>query len=229
MKLKLEINPRATRIAPVSGGVDFVGFIIRPEYMLVRRRVIGNLKAKLKIFREQLVEQQGETTRYHFDSRVLNNCLATVNSYLGHFKHAQTRQIVQRIFADFPFLKTYFQISSSKLTRGDKSLRKAKSLKDQVFWLNRNYENYICLIQIGVYYEAFNRHAKALTAITGIKLRENWRGFCYGCGFPKWVLGKVMETLEEKRLPYIIVYQTGRELYKAKERLPFLKVEFVKN
>ncbi len=78
-ELKLAINRSATRLAPVSGGVDFVGFIIRPGYRLVRRRVIGNLKMKLRMIEKQLGNCEVGTIAYKFDQNALENCVATIN------------------------------------------------------------------------------------------------------------------------------------------------------
>ncbi len=41
-QLQLELNNRQ-RLQPVSDGVDFLGYVIRPDYLLVRRRVVGSL------------------------------------------------------------------------------------------------------------------------------------------------------------------------------------------
>jgi len=59
---------------PISNGIDFLGYIIRPGYILVRRRVVNNLKAKLRAFLLGVINP--EVTR------------DTIASYLGHFKHA---------------------------------------------------------------------------------------------------------------------------------------------
>lgn len=60
----------------------------------------------------------------------------------------------------------------------------------------------------------------------GYRLLENWRGFRFACGFPKWCLKEVEKNLQQRCIPYLIVSQTGRELYKTKERLPERIVEY---
>jgi len=47
--LSLELNPRQ-RLAPVANGVDFLGYIVRRDYLLVRRRVVGHLRERLGDF-----------------------------------------------------------------------------------------------------------------------------------------------------------------------------------
>jgi retron-type reverse transcriptase len=75
-RLDLELHPTKQIIAPVTNGVDFVGYIIRPSYTLVRRRVIGNLRAKMRAGK--------------VDAR-------TWASYAGHFVHAQSRHLVEAL------------------------------------------------------------------------------------------------------------------------------------
>ena len=75
-KLGLELNAKKTIIRPVSDGIDYLGYIVRPFYILVRRRVVNNLKQKIyngTINRESYV------------------------SYMGHFKHANAYRLKRRI------------------------------------------------------------------------------------------------------------------------------------
>jgi len=59
-RLKLELNPRQ-RLAPVSNGIDFLGYIVRREYKLVRRRVVRHLQEKLRAFEAQ---ERGQVCTY---------------------------------------------------------------------------------------------------------------------------------------------------------------------
>lgn len=133
-----------------------------------------------------------------------------------------------KIYQQFPFLQYYFYVSPHKLLRRERQLHKVLFLRQQIRWLHRTYRNYICIIQIGCYYECFNENAVRLSAVTGFTIKKNWRGFSYGCGFPKPLLEKVMGELQKRYVPFIIVKQTGRELYCAQERLPYLLVKYEK-
>jgi len=46
--LLLKLNPKK-RLRPVSDGIDFLGYIIRPSHLLVRRRVVGACAARLNL------------------------------------------------------------------------------------------------------------------------------------------------------------------------------------
>ena len=75
-KLDLELNINKTTIRPISNGIDYLGYIVRPFYILVRRRVINNLKAKIY-------------------NGTLNK--ASYMSYLGHLKHANAYRLQRQI------------------------------------------------------------------------------------------------------------------------------------
>lgn len=65
-----------------------------------------------------------------------------------------------------------------------------------------------------------------LAQATGMKVQKNWRGFSSGCGFPRRYLPKILAELKKQRVPVVVVRETGRELYRAKERLPYLIIEY---
>jgi len=79
-RLNLQLHPRRQKLQPVSNGIDFLGYIIRHNYILVRRRVINNLKAKIK-----------ELKNY---PQQLKDSIA---SYLGHFKHAANYRLIKNL------------------------------------------------------------------------------------------------------------------------------------
>ena len=141
-RLAIKINARATRLGLVNGGIDFAGFIVRQDYLLVRRRVVGNLKVKLRQAERKLVRRTPQQLILRFHPETLETCLATVNSYLGHFQHAQTRRLVRKLWQEFPFLRHFFSLSASshKLVRRDQPLRRKRVLKAQVQWLQRRFD-----------------------------------------------------------------------------------------
>jgi len=75
-RLDLDLNEKKTIINPVSNGIDYLGYIVRPFYILVRRRVINNLKQKI---------YDGSITR---ESHM---------SYLGHFKRANAHRLKKHV------------------------------------------------------------------------------------------------------------------------------------
>ena len=79
LELKAEPGPR-----PVTDGADFLGYIVRPDYVLVRRRVVGNLRLKLAGFAQAYVT----ATSLRLPPAGRERLRAILASYLGHFAHA---------------------------------------------------------------------------------------------------------------------------------------------
>ncbi len=47
--LHLRIHPDKVFIRPISCGIDFVGYVVRPSYVLIRRRTIGEWRRRLEL------------------------------------------------------------------------------------------------------------------------------------------------------------------------------------
>lgn len=47
-KLGLVAHPKKQFIRPIHDGIDFLGYIIRPEYLLIRKRIVGDWSYKMR-------------------------------------------------------------------------------------------------------------------------------------------------------------------------------------
>jgi len=78
-KLKLELHPNKVEIRKFSQGIDFLGYVILPHYIVLRtktkRRMMKKLSLKHKMLREELVSEES-----------LNQ---SVQSYFGILKHCE--------------------------------------------------------------------------------------------------------------------------------------------
>jgi len=79
-RLALILHPKRRKLALVSSGIDFLGYIVRPQYVLVRNRVINNLKSKLRNFKGTLKARRD-----------------MVASYVGHFRWANAYRLTEEI------------------------------------------------------------------------------------------------------------------------------------
>jgi retron-type reverse transcriptase len=85
--LCLQLN-RKTQIFPVkSRGLDFLGYRIWPEYRLLRKRNIKHTKKKFKKFMELYRKSMIPFTKVN----------ASVQSWLGHCKHADTYRLKSKV------------------------------------------------------------------------------------------------------------------------------------
>lgn len=80
-ELKLNPHPKKTILQPTHYGIDFLGYIVRKDYILVRRRVVKNLKKKLYCFNRLPLPQEAKEK---------NSLLSFVNSYYGIFRFANS-------------------------------------------------------------------------------------------------------------------------------------------
>ena len=60
----------------MSDGIDFLGYIVRRDYTLVRKRVVNNLRAKLQGFEAQLLRQRRSYRVFLYDSEVVDALVA---------------------------------------------------------------------------------------------------------------------------------------------------------
>ncbi|HOS88922.1 MAG TPA: reverse transcriptase/maturase family protein [bacterium] len=115
-KLKLSLHPGKDRIGAVENGIDFLGYIVRPNYILSRRRVAGNLKKKLNLFNKgyYLLSNNQKQISLPLSSNPTDEeiarMLTTVNSYYGHFKHADTYNLRKNLYENrMGKLKNYLE------------------------------------------------------------------------------------------------------------------------
>jgi hypothetical protein len=86
--LRLRLHPRKCRVFPVEVGTDFLGYVIWPTRRRLRR---GNAWRFTRRLRRQLrAVASGEMSREAVQ--------ASVNSWLGHARHADTYRLRVAIF-----------------------------------------------------------------------------------------------------------------------------------
>jgi len=178
-RLKLELNPTRQRLAPISNGIDFLGYIVRRDYLLVRRRVVNHLKEKLRDYEMQLVEQRGGVCRYRFDEVVLDRLHATLSSYLGHFRLANTRNLWQTVWRKHPFLAVYFQWNEEnrKLVRKYKIPKGFERVSQQYGYFRWRFPGDVLFFQVGRFYEFYQtRDADVAGLLQLVPLTQNRRG-----------------------------------------------------
>jgi len=226
-ELLLQINEKATRLDSIYNGVDFVGFIVRPFYMLCRRRVIGNMKSALRKYQQKLVKQTDQVRIWNYDSISLERLLATMNSYLGHLSHAHTRNVIKKVCQDFSFLREYYILTYRKLIRKYDYPKAFKNIRQQIHYFSSRFRDQIVIFQIGCYYETYGQSAERLSQLLNYKLRKGWRGMNRACGFHQRFLNSVCCKLETDGISFVVIKQTGKYLKNIMERFPSFRVEII--
>lgn len=99
-ELQLRLKPDI-RLNPLCDGIDFLGYIVRPTHTLVRRRVVTHARQAFSDWKRQCVVGgaiQATPEQYR-------SIASTVASYEGHFRHANSAKLKQKLNREFPWLK----------------------------------------------------------------------------------------------------------------------------
>lgn len=128
-KLDLDLHPRKTFIRHKSKGVNFLGYIVREKYVLVRKRTVKSFKRKLYFFNHLLdpeafprsdppatLKLSKSYIRKDLippvapDLAILQKFLAVINSYYGIISFADSYKLRKNLYdKHFHLLKAYFQ------------------------------------------------------------------------------------------------------------------------
>lgn len=228
-QLKLELNPIRTRLTPVSSGIDFLGYIVRRDYLLVRRRVVNHLKEKLHSYELQLVEQRDGVCRYYFDESVLDQLHATLSSYLGHFKLANTWNLWQSIWQSHSFLAVYFEWDEAggKLLRKYKTPKGVVQVRQQYGYFRWRFPDAVLFFQVGRFYEFYSYWDTAVAGLLQLKpIDWNQRGVRFG--FPIAQFNYYLGKLLQRQMSVLVIRQHGRYLAGIWEREPVCRYELGK-
>ena len=83
-----------TGIFPVTQGIDYLGYKIWPHYRLLRKRSTKRIRRALKHFQKLHKEGKIDFARIR----------ATVQSWLGHAKHADSYHFRKKLFKEITFI-----------------------------------------------------------------------------------------------------------------------------
>ncbi len=92
-------------LKPCASGADFPGYIVRPWYRLVRRRVVGNLREWPDGFARVL----------RLPARRRQRLQGVVASYLGHCAHARAERLVGSLLHRYPWLGLVYRQHRQRL------------------------------------------------------------------------------------------------------------------
>lgn len=224
-------NPPAdgSRIKRVSEGADFLGYIVRPGYVLSRKRVVNNLKYKLALFRERMIKEfcaHGMKIRkLILEPDVIREFRQTLASYLGHFKHANAFNLVNSIFTKNLWLREYLIFHNAKLIERFKYRGVFRSLRGQVHFFRYRLRETIVFFKIGNFLELYDDDVSIIGETLGLKARKDFRGMQYAAGFPVWLeeqfvdkvlsLGRDLAIVDEGMAGKFVKERYVREIYRV--------------
>jgi hypothetical protein len=198
---------------PITQGADFLGYIVRPYYCLVRRRVVGNLYEKLREFEKKLYPTPDLLC---LRPTIRHQLQATLASYLGHFQHAHSVRLLQRLWRRFNWLAQLFHRQAYPLIPRWQAPQ-ITSFRSQWLYFVQQWPGHLILIQLGGRCYAFNQDAQRLLQQSGYRLNKPPRtGFDASISVPFPVL---YQRLRAQQIAYCLILEEGYLKGGLKQRL----------
>ena len=151
-------------LKPVQLGADFLGYIVKPHYLLVRKRVINHLHQKLNVFKKQLLLSLNQNW-LRVDHLLIEKINATLASYIGHFKHAHSLQLIRQLWQQHHWLALFFEFTAEKYQLVLKTrVPKGANYPKQVQFFAQHYPNAFLKVQYGRYQKTYLAMQKQINA-----------------------------------------------------------------
>jgi RNA-directed DNA polymerase len=182
-RLKLCLNDKRQSLQSVSNGIDFVGYIVRRSYILVRRRVVNNLKSKLEVYENQLIKNNPPYQKVSYDYPILEKLRATLASYFGHFKWANSYRLQMSLVKRYRFLEKFFTFKEGKFKAIYRTPQNIPSIRLQYRYFKTKYARDVLLFQVGRYYQ-FYQNNDAGAQLLGLRKINTSSDRKAKCGFP---------------------------------------------
>ena len=211
LELKAHNEPR-----PVSAGVDFLGYIVRPHYRLVRRRVVQRMERILRAFARQHIRPHAQMLPHGARERLR----AQLASYRAHFSHANSKRLWQRIVARHAWLATLFakpmQLAPNQALRPLWIPQQVSGIGSQYRYFARRYQGARVLIEVGKrWYWPVSSAAPATeqTLIPGL-------GWCMA--YRNSELKRLRQRWKRQGIAHVLVAQDGHYRTGFKRRVQWL-------
>ncbi|MBF0177720.1 MAG: group II intron reverse transcriptase domain-containing protein [Magnetococcales bacterium] len=160
-RLRLELNERS-RLRPVTDGIDFLGYIVRPAYMLVRRRVVVSLREKMDWVERELrrrgMNMLDGRSIYPWPWPLLEKVRQWLISYHAHFQHASGYGEWKRIWERFHWLGEYLVWNGETALSKYQAPRYSRGIGQQRRWFAASLPDHLLVMQRGSRWNVVMRH-----------------------------------------------------------------------
>ena len=155
--LGLEFNDRR-KLSLVADGIDFLGYVVRPEYLLVRRRVVSALRQRLveteKTLRELGMAGYADGHKvFIWSEPLIQELRQWLNAYLSHMQRASSHRLVQAILKRFAWLDEYFHWESDKPVLRYQMPRNVLGFSQQISSFETALSDHVLLIRVGKFWQ----------------------------------------------------------------------------
>jgi RNA-directed DNA polymerase len=225
--LALELNPNRQIIRPVSNGVNFLGYVVKPKYILVRRKIAENCKHMVQKCTNPMIKYHSNVIVLDFPYDAYFDLYRRLNSYLGIFSHASCHRFVHRLFSQFWVLGVLFTYCANQAKMNWILDFKPANLYTQYRFFKNRFPGLV-VFQVGCYCEFFDKDAKMVLNKFNLHEVKPYKGFYCRCGFnTNAFYGYINNNIN---VPVLLVTQTedlgGSVRKRSGSRLQFPKTEF---
>ena len=203
-KLNLKLKPTTT-LQPISNGINFVGYITRPCYLLPRNRNVHNLKQTPKAHEKKCIKISTNQLILHYED--IPKLTRSLNSYFGHLRYAKSKRLMQSIKDRFFFLQLFFLFWDFKVI--DRFANKKTTFKNQYEHFRAVSQKSILLLQVGKFYSVLH-HDALLISKTFDYYVNTTRNYAY-IDIPEKEVAFVTSALTDMQKTVIIVKQIDSE------------------
>ena len=219
-RLKLSLNKKRAYFQPVSNGINFLGYIVRKDYTLVRQRVVNNFKSKLLDYEKKLIRNNiGSYVKILYDLQILDELRKILASYSGHLKWANSYTLTKNIFDKFNFLQNYFIIFNKKIIPKYKIYKGISNLKLQYMVIKTMFPDDVILFPVGSFYEFFH-DSSDIAVLLGLNKMVKRSSQSPSYGFPVRLKEKFIKKLKFLQRSITVVKQTDKYFVGIRERIP---------
>jgi hypothetical protein len=142
-------------LAPITNGINFVGYIIKPKYLLSRNRNIKNIYKKLNLFKKENINLNYKYTLFKYDN--ISNLINSLNSYFGYLKHSMCKKIIENIILKYSFLNFYVYFNENKVLSIFKN--NIFDFKSQHLFFKNKFENTIIFLDVNLFFRVLSDDA----------------------------------------------------------------------
>jgi hypothetical protein len=202
--LLLELNDRRSRIAPLSSGIDFLGYVTHPRHRLVRRRVVGNLAERLEALERHLTLEACGYRWVLYREGTSEYAEAMLASYRAILARANAWKLRRAFRARFPWLeRLYPPPSREPFWRGPRTF---PCFAAQAHALRERFPGCAVALEVGRFLEVHGPQAEALGELLSLRVYRGRRGgACRWTRFPVSRLGWFLERASEACIENIVL------------------------
>ena len=207
-RLRLSLTDSVAKPQLIKNGVDFLGYIVRPDYLLVRRRVVSRLKARLRDYEQKLVRPQSGYILFRHDSATLAGLRATWASYRAHLNMANSHRLWAALVSRSHWLRHFFTLEDGLLIPRVAVPPLFRRLRDQYRFFADRFPDCVLLLQVGRFYECYDEQAVRASRLLGPRLHATGRGGQARCGVPVARGPRCARMLVARSIPVAVVRET---------------------